>query len=271
MSVRGSADAGSSSTGTTVRLYSAWFCPYAQRAWMALELCKIPYELVEALTLDAELKDYIKNQRLLEINPKGLVPTVEVTTASFTSPLLLRCAQWANRVVCSPYYRCLVRRDPAEQQAAWTDLQQGWRQFSSLLRAEITEELVESLESNDADACVAAPATAPALGDEEAFFFGNRRAGSSSSFSPSIVDLTVFPWCFRFYVLARFRGFALDEAEPYVKRLRAWEVAMHANPAVQATLPDKEKLLATYARYEQGTANSQVGEAVRQGKEAHNI
>ena len=30
-----------------LRLYSSWFCPYAQRAWIALEIKKAEYEYVE--------------------------------------------------------------------------------------------------------------------------------------------------------------------------------------------------------------------------------
>ena len=61
-----------------VRFYSAWFCPYAQRAWMVLNNLGISHTLIESLEVDEASHAYKKNTRLLEINPKGLVPTLEV-------------------------------------------------------------------------------------------------------------------------------------------------------------------------------------------------
>jgi glutathione S-transferase len=60
-----------------IKFYSAWFCPYAQRAWFALEHHNIPYEFIPSLdVVDGKVE---KNPRLLELNPKGQVPTLEVS------------------------------------------------------------------------------------------------------------------------------------------------------------------------------------------------
>lgn len=65
-----------------VKFYSAWFCPYAQRAWAALNLFKIKYDLVESLDFDLENDpvgmQYKKHPDLLKANPKGLVPTLVI-------------------------------------------------------------------------------------------------------------------------------------------------------------------------------------------------
>jgi glutathione S-transferase len=55
----------------TLKFYTAWFCPYAHRAHITLEHLKLPYEKIEAY--DGTNKD----PRLLELNPKGQVPTIE--------------------------------------------------------------------------------------------------------------------------------------------------------------------------------------------------
>ena len=65
------------------KFYYGWFCPYAQRAWMVLKELGVDFKYVEALELVGD--GYEKNKRLLEINPKGLVPTLEVISRSSPS------------------------------------------------------------------------------------------------------------------------------------------------------------------------------------------
>ena len=150
-------------------------------------------------------------------------------TRSFASPELLEAAVTLNKTVCSSFYRCLVRRDPAEQKQAWDDLRLGLQNF--------------------VEKCDGGP------------FYGGSPA-------PTLADVAVFPWVYRLYVLEQFRGMRLGES---AQEIWAWKDRMEALSSVQRTLADKEKLLATYERYEKGTANSLVGVAVREGKEAHEI
>lgn len=334
---------------------------------MALNLFQVPYELVESLTLDAEKQGYIKNKRLLEINPKGLVPTIEIVDccqkdgqklqdgnsgnskvilesidvcdwfsktgnikeyvpgcstenhagdksqsnvgdksnaggdknsisipSNFSSPALYACALWANRVVCSPFYRCLVRQDPEEQKQAWHEFQAGWKKFVSLLGAKHSDllERIEPVVSDDPEKVTAVVDSYLAevekdesgnskeeSGKEDAVgYFCSESTPTESTPSsentpslPNIVDLAVFPWCFRLYVLKEYRDFELPEKEPWVQKLRKWEKNMIKHEGIQKTLPGKDKLLETYARYAKGTAKSLVGDAVRQGKAAHEI
>ena len=58
----------------TFTFFNAWFCPFAQRAWIALEHCGIAYKSIEALKLVGNA--YQKDPRLLAANPAGLVPTL---------------------------------------------------------------------------------------------------------------------------------------------------------------------------------------------------
>ena len=55
----------------SLKFYTSWFCPYAQRAWITLEHHNIDYELIEAYDGNNKVP------RLLELNPKGQVPTIE--------------------------------------------------------------------------------------------------------------------------------------------------------------------------------------------------
>ncbi len=166
---------------------------------------------------------------------------------TFVSDSLFADATWANQHVCSPFYRCLVRQDPEEQQTAWKDLCQGLESFTRCL----------------------ASATSSAV-------YGPFYKGSSE---PTIVDFTVFPWAFRLYILEHYRQMRLRTAAEvkgenenhWISSFLDWHDRMQNYEAVTATLAEKKDLLQSYARYERGTAKSLVGEAVRQGKEAHEI
>ena len=55
---------------TGLEFFSAWFCPYAQRAWIALEHHGLKCSKVEGLLPDApgqDFKGYKKHPRLLEL------------------------------------------------------------------------------------------------------------------------------------------------------------------------------------------------------------
>ena len=55
--------------GKATKLYSAWFCPFAQRTWIALLEKGVDFELVE-------INPYDKTPEFLAVNPLGLVPTL---------------------------------------------------------------------------------------------------------------------------------------------------------------------------------------------------
>lgn len=50
-------------------LYSGWFCPFVQRAWIVLEEKGLEYEY-------KEINPYKKEASFLKLNPRGLVPTL---------------------------------------------------------------------------------------------------------------------------------------------------------------------------------------------------
>jgi glutathione S-transferase len=280
-----------------VKLFSAWFCPYAQRAWTALNLLEIPYEKIEALTLVkdpeksggvkrtsegeektgdgapiAKTEGYLKHPRLLELNPKGLVPTMEmldgelieknkveettggktteglavvesldgmdflgrmVSNSKFTNPPLFAEAIWANKNVSSPYYRCLVPQKEEDQKQGWADMQKGLESFVQRTK--------------------------------------DRRGWDLENYAIDIVDLAAFPWIHRLFVIEHFRGFVLPKEQSWVSDLEKWLKMMEAHPTIAPTLASREDLNASYARYARGTAKSKVGQAVRDGKEADTV
>ena len=104
-----------------------------------------------------------------------------------------------------------------------------------------------------------------------------------------LVDCVLLPYAWRLYVLEHYRGFAVPRDRPWSARYLEWLDAATALPAVERTLPDRDRYLkhvekrppASFLfrprprtvgrvyRYASGAARSKVGNAVRRGKEAH--
>lgn len=263
-----------------MNFYSAWFCPYAQRAWITLEYHNIPYQYIESLTVEADQNNgdhgYQKNPRLLEVNPRGLVPTLEFVPGTFSEmedagykiqnvndvsvlsesmvcvqflnsistkkdekdliprKSLLSDAKILNEKVCSVFYEILMK-------ASREDQREAFHNFASNI-SEFMDEVVEG--------------------------------GYYKSDLPTIADFTVIPWFLRFPVLAHYRPmFSLEDfmSSTSYKRLVAYLDRIKKLPAVKNTLwKDEQDLLQQYTRYADGTAESQVGLAVRNGQKAHN-
>lgn len=241
--------------------YSAYFCPYAQRAWCCLNFLGIDYELVEALGSGMDAA-YTKHPDLLESNPKGLVPTLLMTdgTVKCESIDILRdlyceryptrkdefdmlhdeAVEW-NKLICSPFYRVLMKPDEAGRQEAWHDMLDGMEAFSDKLSVE----------------------------RDSGISFYNY-SGKQNDDEPSLVDFTVFPFIHRLYIVKHYRGFRLDDGRVGDK-IRQWQAKMEALPAVTETMANRQTLIDVYLRYADGSAQSKVGDAVRSGKEAHEI
>lgn len=263
-----------------LRYLSAWFCPYAHRATIALEhhARRVPYEWVEALgwerraSADANRLEqegepahenwyHWKHPELVEKCPGGLVPTLvdakgravweSLVAVEYVDDLArergaadeelllpaepyLRAqarieADAANKTLCSPYYRVLVRTDPTERKLAFDEMVEDLRAFERKLAGPM--------------------------------FFGDRL---------SLVDIALVPWAWRFYVLEHYRGpeFAVPAS---LGAYHKWLAHVTSLPQVAKTLPDRQAYLEHVGRYADASARSKVANAVRAGRAAHDI
>jgi len=262
----------SAAAGAKWKFMSAWFCPYAQRAWIALNHHRVPFEKIEALTLKQapgealkDVKGYEKHPLLLKHHPSGLVPTIvdseeaqpavydSLTCVQFAedlaasgavdgrSPLLpvepvqraraRMWTDWVDKNLCAPYYSVLVPKEDERRRAGFDKLLHGMRTFQASIKGP--------------------------------FFLGEEL---------SMVDIAAIPWAYRIFscgIIDLYRGpaFALDSEE--LAPLLRWLEACLALDSVSATLADKQRLVDTYKRYADGTAESKVADAVRAGKTAN--
>lgn len=247
-------------------MYGAWFCPFVQRTWIALEEKGAPYQWHEinpyedgqfgkatklALPLEEKRRRY---PDFVAASPSGLVPAMvhegsplsgSMVCLEFIeeqwphrAPLLPAAAteraqvrQWstfASEKIIPHYYKMLMAQDEAGREAAKRSVLSGLATWSDAMHTQ----------------------------ESGPFFLGKQF---------SYADVALFPWVERLLTVgAAYRKFELPE-EPRFDRLRAWHEACRARPSVRATLADDSKLVANYAGYADNSATSTVAKSVRGG------
>ena len=227
------------------KFYNAWFCPFAQRAWIAFLEKGVQFEYIEQ-------DPYNKTPEWLALNPQGLVPTIVhngksvyessvcieyIDEAWNTGKHLLptdpygraKVRMWSDHIskkLVPPYYRLLLKQDESERTKAKEDILKG-------VRALIAEM------------------------DPEGPFFSGSTLG--------MVDIMLAPFGFRFQVvMPHFRQFCIPDDENF-KRYHTWYAAVSQHEHVKKTTPEADKLLPISARYAAGSATSMLAEAVKKG------
>lgn len=150
-----------------------------------------------------------------------------------------RCRLWSdkvNRECCSPYYGVLVRQSATDRRDHFAQLVRGLQSFAIELSR------------------TSGPLFLP--------------HGQLSN-----VDLALFPWAYRYYVLEHYRGpdFALSRNTALLAPYFTWYDHMLSLECVQRTLPDRDRYLDHIQKYADGTARSKVANAVRRGVAAHDF
>ena len=248
------------STPTT--LYASWFCPYAQRIWIALEEKRVAYCYVEinpyetaadggdtktSLSLDEKRRRYPK---WIECSPRGLVPALDdggvgvadsmvcleyLEEVYSDQPLLpgppsgrarLRFwAVYANEKIIPHYYRLLMSQDTEGRERARAGLDDGLSEFARQMDP-----------------------TGP-------YFTGDQFTWA---------DLALAPWYERLRtVAAAYRSFEMPVDGVVTARLDRWYEAVRARPSVAATLANEAELVRNYAGYADDSATSDASRQFR--------
>ncbi|WWC58881.1 uncharacterized protein I303_101426 [Kwoniella dejecticola CBS 10117] len=229
--------------------WSGWFCPFNQRIWMALEERKIPYQY-------HEVNPYKKEKHFLDLNPLGLVPTIEIKSkdgkskALYESDVLVEYiedlypgsdehpsiypsdtyekswvrlnVQHVTKKILPAYFKLQQFQDPSDQSKAREELYAGLRTLAQRVKGP--------------------------------YFAGEQFTA---------VDLAIAPFVRRFYNLVEHR--ALDEGQ-----------VGHGWLEYRGTLMDRESLKNTSSedeyytellgRYLRNEAQSEVAKATRGGQ-----
>lgn len=227
------------------KLYNSWFCPFAQRAWIALLEKGVDFDLVEQ-------DPYDKTPEWLAINPRGLVPTVVHKGKSVYESSI--CIEYVDESWNTGKH--LLPRDPYERARAriWSD-HVSKNVVPPFYRLLLQKSEVERSEARAA--ILEGVATLAAEMDPEGPFFSSESLG--------LVDIMLVPFAFRFKtVLSHYRGFTIPDGGRFT-RYHSWYTAVSEVESVRKTLPDVQRLLESYGRYADGTATSRVAAAIKEG------
>ena len=253
-----------------LKLYSGWFCPFVQRVWIALEEKGIPYQYIE-------VNPYHKPQSLLDLNPRGLVPTLQYQGKPlYESTVLCEFLEEAypdhmpKLLPDDPYLRARTR--------IWTDCKtalhsQNCRKLTSTdVGSRIIPAYHRFLQHQGSDG----------LKDRQTEFL-NHLKEFTSEMDPegpfflgkefSLIDIVIAPWANRLWVFDHFKGGSgIPEEgqggsfEEVWKRWRKWLSAVESRRSVKETLSEREHYLPIYGRYARDEAQSEAAKAIRAGR-----
>jgi glutathione S-transferase len=272
-----------------LKLYSGWFCPFVQRVWAVLEEKKIPYQYIE-------VNPYDKPASLLALNPRGLVPTLEVKLDDGARKPLYesnvvcefleeaypgddgdgdggrvrllpedsyeraRCRIWmdfcGSRIVPA-FHRFLQWQPPAGGE------KDGDKGGLGIVREEFLKTLKEFAKEMLATTNVD-------TGDTDTNTTGPFFLGAN----PSLIDFVIAPWIVRLWVFDTFKegGVGIPavgeggDDEVLWARLRSWKDAVEGRASIRDTLSEREHYLPIYKRYADDTAMSEMAKASRAGR-----
>ena len=278
----------SASSKPKFRYLSAWFCPFAHRATLALEhhTSRVEYEWVEALGWEQRADKnnvtgtgkewwyHWKADELKRSNPSGLVPTLipvdKSTGQSDESKSVyesLVTIDFIDQISGASGEDRLVPEDPYEAARC--------RVWADKVNKELCSPYYGVLVRKD---------------DDERMEHFNTLVKGLTAFSKELqktsgplflangqlsnVDLALVPWAFRYYVFEHYRGddYVLSpERYPELKPYFEWYDHVMELDAVKRTLPDRDDYLEHIGKYADSSARSKVANAVRRGVSAHDL
>lgn len=221
---------------TIMKLYSAWYCPFAQRAWMALLNNNISFDYIET-------DPYDKTPQWMEIsNGAGQVPVLIDDDVTLTDscqiltyldnkqlekPLLANGKEWmefVNTQIIPYFYRFITAQTEGAQRDACEKMLEGLRKFSA-----------------------GASDTGP--------FFSGTEIGP--------IDLTFIPFAYRIDLLLKYyRDFSLNQSDPSLSKYHVWYKNVTATSIFKNTstvTPNyAAKLIDFYRIYSEGGGQADV-------------
>lgn len=224
-------------------LYSAWYCPFAQRTWIALEHIERPYTYIE-------IDPYNKTKIWMEVSRGlGQVPVIAAKHSQKTViniPDSTRTLEYLEDIEKSGALFSLEPDHRAEQ-LYWIDFQ-GRKiipHFYQFLRS--TQNSDSEVEAKE-KLILGLSTFTQAMSDEGGFFNGSR---------PSAVDFSLAPFALRIeLLLSHYKDFTLPTDGIVWARYQRWWVKMQTNTAFSKTMGRgdayNKKLIDFYLTYAQG-------------------
>ncbi|EIE20099.1 glutathione S-transferase [Coccomyxa subellipsoidea C-169] len=245
---------------TELTLLCSWFCPFAQRTWIALLEKGLPFAYKEVSLRNPDTGLWYplteKPKWFTALNPLGKVPVLaykdEKTQQPHSVYESLICNEFLEDYAPAPGHPPLLPPHPALRAKARIVMDHFNTRFVPLFyrilirqdvgqQAEVAEQLQAECDWLEDNADQAGP-----------FFMGTEF---------SLVDCAMIPWFVRGYILKHFRQLELPPQR--CTKLQRWVKAALERPSVKGTFQAPEegtsyedKLLEHYVRYADGSANS---------------
>ncbi|MEL6318849.1 MAG: glutathione S-transferase family protein [Pseudomonadota bacterium] len=234
-------------------LYAAWYCPFAQRAWLSLAHKGVPFDY-------AEIDPYDKTEAWMTLSRgHGQVPVLLETAedgGEVAVPDSLRVMEYVDERFAG-HGPALFPASPKGRAEAryWLDYI-GRRVIPFLYRflkapagSDAGAEARENFERH-------LGALVDAMDADGPFFFGAE---------PGVVDFALAPFIIRVeLILSHYRGYRAPDAGPTWTRFAAWWAAASALPAVQQTSLGRpgyrERLVDFYVPYAAGAGQADITE-----------
>ena len=233
-----------------VTLYSAWYCPFAQRTWATLEHLGIPYKY-------RETDPYHKSPEWMEISRgTGQVPVIEISVndgAPFRVPGSLRSLEYLEDVQDESIE--LFSANPSNRAEAryWSDFQGAniIPYFYRFLKADRDSMIADEAKGK---MLIGLQTFAEAMSSDGAYFTGD---------APSLVDFAFAPFALRIdLILGHYKDFTLPTTGETWTRYATWWAAMKRHPAMLSTMPEPEtykaRLIEFYLPYSKGGGQEDV-------------
>lgn len=236
-----------------MKLYNAWYCPFAQRAWMALVHKGIDFEYVE-------VDPYQKSEWWTRVSRGAELVPVLVEENSDGENTIVE----SNRILeflqdYRPEDRPIFSADPLRraEQKYWMD--HIGNQVTTYMYRYLKASEAGELRDQARDKMLAGlGAITNAMDIDGPFFSGD---------SIDAVDIALIPFAYRIDLLLKaYRDFSLPESGETWRRYRRWYDAMLAQPSFRATAFDQadyeQRLVVHYYPYSLGDGQKDVTQAV---------
>ncbi len=237
-----------------MKLYNAWYCPFAQRAWMALLHKGIDFEYVEVDPYD-KTDWWVRVSRGAELVPVLVQPNsngVGETTIVESNRILEFLEDYR------PEQNPIFSSDPLEcaEQKYWMD-HIGNRITPYLYRFLKASEPGEYRDESREKLVAGLITLINAMNVDGPFFSGDEI---------SAVDIALIPFAYRIDVLLKaYRDFELPTEGEIWQRYQRWYDAMLRHPAFKLTASDQgdyeNRLVEHYYPYSQGEGQTDVTRA----------
>ena len=256
------------SADTPLQLFTSWFCPYAQRAWIALEESGADYRIreIQPYLLDAAGRETktpkpieqkaAEFPEFVECSPAGLVPALLRSISPRATARVhesLVCVEYVDRHYASG---ALGSGDADVRRGVAVAEEQILPNFYRLLMEQEQPRRDAAAEAIRAGLLAWVAARPPGAAEGGPFFTGARFTAA---------DIALCPWWPQRleWIAGAYRAFELPEGALEYAPLRVFAEAVRARPAVQRTLVSRERLVRNYTNYADGSASSAVAKAFR--------